>query len=66
MRKLVALMILACFVVMLGGCATLSETSQERSARIKRQRAKEWKLVVEDWDRFMLQDRPSRLSRRGI
>lgn len=66
MRKLMALMIVAWVGIMLGGCSTLSETSKERQARLKRQQAKEWKMAVEDWDRFWLQDHTTRLSPNNI
>jgi hypothetical protein len=44
------------------GCATLGRTSEERDMSIRRNMASDWKLVVEDFDRTMMLDRPSRLT----
>ena len=62
MKKLLALLIVGLAWTMITGCATLSETSKERSVRMKKDRAREWKMAVEDWDRFWLIDRSTRLS----
>jgi len=64
MRKVLTLVIMIWFgvTIMLAGCSSLSETPRERKARISRQMRIEWKLVTEDWDRFMLNDHSTRLT----
>jgi hypothetical protein len=47
----------------ISGCAaTLSETSQSHTTRVKRNMQKDTTLIVEDWDRFWMADEPSRLT----
>jgi len=63
MRRLLAAIVLVAMTITMFGCsATLSQTGKQREARIKRDMAKDWKLAAEDWDRFWLADRPSRLT----
>jgi len=66
MRKLLAVLMLAAFSISLAGCATLGQSSRERSHRISEVHEKNWKMAVEDWDRFWLIEEPSRLSPRNL
>ncbi len=66
MRKFLVILTLALISVGFSGCATLSQTSDERSARISSIEKKEWKMLVEDWDNFWMIDRPTRLSKKNI
>ncbi|NLE28713.1 MAG: hypothetical protein GX629_03465 [Phycisphaerae bacterium] len=50
-------------IVLIGGCAaTLSESSKNHTTRVERNMEKDCKLLVEDWDRFWMVDKPSRLT----
>ena len=62
MRTLVVLIVLVLVCTTFIGCATLNQTSKERSMTIKRSMATDWKLAVEDFDREMMLERPSRLT----
>lgn len=63
MRKCLLFLMFGIIAVMLTGCgATYTRTGDQRSTRIKRDMAKEWKLAAEDWDRFWLVDYVSRLT----
>ncbi len=63
MKRISACLIAGLVCVFLFGCAgTLSEDSQMHTTRVKRNMKTDLKLMSEDWDRFWMVDRPSRLT----
>jgi len=64
MRRLLAVAVMAAISVWLIGCSagTLTTTSKERDHRIKRIMDTDMKLFIDDFDRALLLDRPSRLT----
>ncbi|NQU76362.1 MAG: hypothetical protein HQ546_08640 [Planctomycetes bacterium] len=61
MKKLIALL-LACIVLGLTGCATMTETPSERNSRILHNWRIQSRQLVEDVDTALLLDKPSSLT----
>ena len=64
MRRIALMMILLALTAsfMLGGCATLVETPEERHRRIMHITDLQMKMLVEDWDYFWLYERSSGMT----
>ncbi len=64
MRKISACIVLGLLCLLVIGCssATLTESGKARQHRIKRNERKDMLLLQEDWDRFWMMDKPSRLT----
>jgi hypothetical protein len=65
MRKLMILAFVGVMTSLLSGgccCPTLSESPKMHSKRVQSNANKDLKLMVEDWDRFWMCDKPSLLT----
>ena len=63
MLKIYGLILIGIISIFIVGCAeTNLETSKEHTNRVKRNMDKDMKNLVEDWDSFWMQERPSRAT----
>jgi len=67
MRKILALLVLGMTALVIYGCAdTLAYNSYDRKQTIKRNMQTELKIMGDDWDRFWMVDKPSRLAPQNM
>jgi len=62
MKALLAVLVLACAMVLVGGCATPAYSSRERGLLISRAWGYEWAQIQDDVDSALLLRPPSELT----